>query len=1005
MVKPEKRGGDNGHGEPTRQRQGPPPYELGRLGRFLLESAKGYALISFDMDGTITSWSSAAESVLGWTKDDAIGRNVSIMFTPEDVQRGAVEREMRSVRERGHAEDEKWHIRKDGQRFWGSGVMTVLHDDRGQLVGYAKIVRDLTEEKEAEDELRAGEERLRLALEAAQMGAWDWDIRSGRLTWSETLERIHGLKPGTFPGTFDAFVATVHPQDRASVIEAIQQTVRERRRRYDVSYRAVKPDGSVRRVLARGRLLLDQEREPVRMIGICLDETERREMELVRGRLAAIVQSSQDAIITTDLDGIVVSWNRGAERIYGYNANEILDRSVSILVPPSRPGDLPDILARLRRGERIDQYDTQRITKDGRQPDISLSLAPVHDETGRVVAGAMIERDITARKQRERREQFLAEAGRILVSLDYRVALQHLVGLAVPRIADGCAVYVAEEGQLHTVALQHTDRRKIDIVRELERRYPADPDAAVGPYHVLRTRESELLSEVPPDLIAALAMDDEHRRLLHELELRSMMTVPLTARGRMLGVLALVLTRPGRRYDRDELALAESFAERAALTIDNARAYREAEHRAREEEALRRAAEAVAAHYTIGEVLQQIVGSALATTDADGAFVERLDPSGEQVEVVAVAGVETPPQGTRIARAGSFAARVVESGKAELVSRLADATDALSPALAAFPDASAVVVPLIDIGIAIGALFLLRRSGTPPFRSRDLERAAIYGRLASLAIGKVRLLEESEQRREELSQVMESRARLIRGFSHDVKNPLGAADGHLALLEDGTLEPLQPQQAESVGRARASVRSALELIDQVVDLARMQAGRFQIERAPVDIRDLVREISAEYRAEAEAIGQSIVVDLSPEVPLIQSDPSRIRQILGNVVSNAVKYTPKGGQISLRAHRTKTAGEAQAPGPGEWLTVDVADTGPGIPEDQQEAIFGEFTRIDATRARGAGLGLTVSRRLAQLLGGDLTVESELGKGSTFTLWLPLGAPPAKPAQPEVSGAES
>lgn len=1008
MPTPEQRGGGRESDLPARQRPSPAPDELGRLGRFLLESAEGYALISFDLDGRIMSWSTWAERAFGWTAEEAVGRPGSMLFTPEDIEQGAMKDEMRTVRKRGHARDEAWHMRKDGRRFWGSGVMTGLRDDQDRLVGYAKIVRDLTGEKKAKERLQASEQRLRIALEAGNMGAWDWDIGSGHITWSDMLERIHGLEPGAFPGTFEAFVATIHPDDRAGVLEAIDRTVRERRDRYDVSYRTVNPDGSVRRLATRGRLLLDDRGEPVRMVGVCVDETERRETELLRGRLAALVESSEDAIIGIDLEGIIRSWNRGAEHNYGYGADEVVGRSISMLIPPDRSDELAGNLTRLREGERVEQYDTQRVTRNGDRLDVSVSISPVRDETGRIVAAATIGRDITARKRAESRERFLAEAGRILASsLDYDIALRRLLALAVPRIADACAVYTPEKGTLQTVALQHSDRRKLDIMSELDRRYPPDPDASVGAYHVLRTRKPELVTEVTPERLGALARDDEHRRLLQELGVRSVIYMPLVARGKPLGVLSLSLTEGGRRYVEADLALAESFAERAALAIDNAGSYGAAERRAREEEALRRAAEAVAAQYTIDEVLQEIAASALAATDADGAFVEQLDSATDQVEVVAAEGIETPPRGTRIAYAGSFAARVMEGGRAELVARLADATDALSSALAAFPDAGALVVPLLDSadgGSATGALFLLRRSGTPPFRDRDLERTETFGRLASLAIGKVRLLEQSQRQRQELERVMESRARLVRGFSHDVKNPLGAADGHLELLEDGVLEPLQPRQVESVHRARASVRSALELIDEVVDLARMQAGRLEIEPSPVDASVLARDIAGEYRAEAESIGLDMVLDLTEEGPQIQSDPTRLRQILGNMLSNAVRYTPEGGRITLRTRRLDAAGEDEAPGPGEWLAVDVSDTGSGIPREQQEAIFDEFTRVDPGRDRGAGLGLAISRRLARLLGGDLTVESEEGKGSTFTLWLPPSAPSAEPAQPGIAEPE-
>src|SRR5262249_12379753 len=136
------------------------------------------------------------------------------------------------------------------------------------------------------------------------------------------------------------------------------------------------------------------------------------------------------------------------------------------------------------------------------------------------------------------------------------------------------------------------------------------------------------------------------------------------------------------------------------------------------------------------------------------------------------------------------------------------------------------------------------------------------------------------------------------GFSHDVKNPLGAADGHASLLEEGVLGPLEPRQLESVGRIRASIGSALELIGDLLELARAEAGEIEGQRRPVDVREVGREIVAEYRAQAAAHGLELGVEIPPELPVVVTDVVRARQVLGNLISNAVKYTPRG-QVTVR----------------------------------------------------------------------------------------------------------
>jgi PAS domain S-box-containing protein len=242
---------------------------------------------------------------------------------------------------------------------------------------------------------------------------------------------------------------------------------------------------------------------------------------------------------------------------------------------------------------------------------------------------------------------------------------------------------------------------------------------------------------------------------------------------------------------------------------------------------------------------------------------------------------------------------------------------------------------------------------------------------------------EAERRRDELAHVTESRARLIRGFSHDVKNPLGVADGWAEALERGVYGELPETAKRNIGRIRRSIRHALEVIESLHELAHTEAGDIAIKAESVNVRELLVTLAEEYRVTAETAGLSLRIDSPSEVPLIHTDPGRVRQILGNLLSNALKYTDTGG-VTLRLH------QAEAASGREYVKVDVIDTGPGIAADQQERLFREFSRINPGDKPGAGLGLAISQRLAQMLGGRITLQSEQGRGSTFSLWLPAPA---------------
>lgn len=432
----------------------------------------------------------------------------------------------------------------------------------------------------------------------------------------------------------------------------------------------------------------------------------------------------------------------------------------------------------------------------------------------------------------------------------------------------------------------------------------------------------------------------------------------------------------------DITRLKEAEEEQLRLLARERQARDEAERRAVEEAALRRAAAAVTASYTVEEASERIAESALEATRADGAFVERIDADRWEIVVAAAAGTRTPVLGSRIPYAGSVTERAVETRQAQLAAWSEDGSSAVGNELARIDGASSVLfVPLLDAGEPIGTLVLVRGAEGGEFRPDEVARAQTFGDLAALAFRKIHLLEDSEKRREELERVTESRARLIRGFSHDLKNPLGAADGHAQLLQDEILGTLTARQQESVGRIRASIRSALGLINDLVELARAEAGQLELEPRPTDVRDATRELAEDYRAQAEGAGLRLFTEIPDEFPIIRSDPNRVRQVLGNLISNAIKYNRPEGTITVRAAlRTRRTDEP-------FVVVDVTDTGIGIPEEKRRLLFQEFSRLSPGSAHGAGLGLAISQKIARALGGEITVDAEPGGGSTFTLWLP------------------
>jgi signal transduction histidine kinase len=304
-----------------------------------------------------------------------------------------------------------------------------------------------------------------------------------------------------------------------------------------------------------------------------------------------------------------------------------------------------------------------------------------------------------------------------------------------------------------------------------------------------------------------------------------------------------------------------------------------------------------------------------------------------------------------------------------------------------------------ELDDALGAAAQRRRRKVNEAERMQRQFTVVIGLVALAAVGAVAWLaqlvrvhaREAEEGRIQLERATESRARLMRGISHDLKNPLGAIDGHAALLEDGIKGPLNAGQQESVARIRRSVRALLGLITDLLELSKAESGHLAVKPRPTNVAEIVREAADEHRDAAEAAGHQLRTEIDDRLPTIQTDPDRVRQVLGNLLSNAVKYTPSGGQIVVRVAERPGDGHVRA---ARCAAIDVIDSGPGIPRDKLDEIFEEFSRLEMGTTPGTGLGLTIARRISRLLGGDISAASELGRGATFTLWLPVEPPPSE-----------
>ena len=258
------------------------------------------------------------------------------------------------------------------------------------------------------EELRRSRAQLAEAQALARIGSWEWDIPANRVTWSDELFRIYGMQPGEVEPSYEGFLERVHPDDRASVDARNHQAFADHQPFEDVK-RIVRADGEQILMRTQGEVMCDAEGAPIRMIGVCEDVTDRVRAQEAQAMLAAIVDSSQDAIFSVAADGTVRSWNGGAQRLYGYVGAEAIGRPVDVLLPPGRDEVHDRLVARLGKADRIDHFETQRVRKDGEVVDVSLAISAIRGPRGQLEGLSCIARDITERKRFDARLRHLVE--------------------------------------------------------------------------------------------------------------------------------------------------------------------------------------------------------------------------------------------------------------------------------------------------------------------------------------------------------------------------------------------------------------------------------------------------------------------------------------------------------------------------------------------------------------------------------------------------------------------
>jgi signal transduction histidine kinase/CheY-like chemotaxis protein len=589
----------------------------------------------------------------------------------------------------------------------------------------------------------------------------------------------------------------------------------------------------------------------------------------------------------------------------------------------------------------------------------------------------------------EARSAFLAEASRQLgASLDTEAALRTIARLAVPAVADWCAVHVvAEDGAIVPLATAHADPAREALAAELLARHPLRPGARRGVPAVVRTGQTLFIPELPADLVARAVPDPADLARVEALRLRSLIVVPLAARGVTFGTITLVAAESGRTWGPTDVALAEDLARRAAVAVDNARLLAEARRRRREAEVVAEIARSINAALELDAILQRVAEGARELCASDLSAIALREADTGTMVFRYRAGVRYAEGARLVVEPGRGAGGLVlATGRPLRSARLLE--DPRFRDDAAYLEAvrrerivSLMVAPIRIDDRVEGLLYVDHRSPRA-FSDRDEAVLLQLAEHAAIAIRNVQLLAREQRARGEAEAASRAKDEFLATVSHELRTPLQSMLGWASVLRSSRLPPdLTERALEAIER---NTRLQAQLIEDLLDVSRIVSGKLRLDVRPADLHAIVAAAVEAVAPAAQARSLALELALDPAVGPISADPDRLQQVVWNLLSNAIKFTPRGGRVRLSLDAD-----------GDDVRLRVSDTGIGIRPEFLPYIFDRFRQAESHTARshgGLGLGLAIVRHLVELQGGSVKAESPgEGGGAVFTVILP--APPA------------
>jgi PAS domain S-box-containing protein len=685
--------------------------------------------------------------------------------------------------------------------------------------------------------------------------------------------------------------------------------------------------------------------KPRQYVAIRTDITERKREEEIRGRLAAVVESSDDAIIGKTLDGTITSWNPGAVKLFGYSSAEAVGKSMRMLLPPERANEETDILARIARGEAVDHFETVRVRKDGRKIDISATISPIKNSLGAVVGASKIARDMTEHKRAEAALQASLAASKAALKelADQKFALDQHAIVAVTDV-QGTITYVNEKfctisqyskneliGQNHRIL--NSGHHPRTFFQEM---YHAIADGKVWHGEIKNRAKDGSFYWVDTTIVPFVAADGKPRQYVA-------IRADITERKRATEVLAaqaLELSRYAEKLSTSQQAL-------QSQTL----------------------------------MLQSVLDSmseGLVVADENGKFII-WNPAADRIVGLGAANV---PSGEWNKHYGVFL------------------PDTVTP----FPPEQNPLLRAIHGEVCSAEMFLRNTelsegvwidSSASPLKNKDnVARGAVIAfrdiTQRKKDEQKIRKLnDELELRVVERTAQLEAANKELEAFSysvsHDLRAPLRHIGGFSKMLVEEFGASLDPTAQHYLDRIQSGTQKMGLLVDELLNLARV--GRQAVNRQPTKLNSMVAEVIAILQPENEGRQVEWVV---ADLPVVDCDPVLVKQVFQNLLANALKFTRSHGGMAGTPADARTFIEVGCKEDDGQLVFVVRDNGVGFNMKYVDKLFGVFQRLHrAEDFEGTGIGLATVQRIVQKHGGRVWAEGELDKGAAFYFTLGVG----------------